>query len=111
MAITFNERDVASEPLARGVARKRLLTDARVAGTKVWLDRIELAPAAEFAIDVGAADLAWFQVLDGRATLSHAEGTVALGPSHIVFLPPAFRAALSTSAGAAASAMASRFCI
>ena len=101
MAITFNERDVESEPLARGVLRKRLLTDARVAGTKVWLDRVELAPAAEFAIDVGAADLAWFQVLEGSAALRHDAETVELGSSHIVFLPPGFRGTLTAQTGAA----------
>ena len=101
MAITFNECDVASEPLARGVTRKRLLTDARVAGTKVWLDRVELAAAAAFVIDVSAADLAWFQVLEGSASLRHDGGTVELGSSHIVFLPPAFNGTLIARTDAA----------
>ena len=52
MAITFNEEDVPREALAERVVRRRLLTDARVAGTKILLDRIDLAARAALAIGV-----------------------------------------------------------
>ena len=101
MAITFNEHDVESEPLASGVTRRRLLTERRVAGTKIRLDRIDLAAGASFVVDVNATDLAWFQMLEDRASLRHGESTTELGRSHIVFLPPGFHGTISTRSGAA----------
>jgi mannose-6-phosphate isomerase-like protein (cupin superfamily) len=101
MAITFNEEDIPGEALAEGVARRRLLTEARVAGTKVLLDRIDLTPAASLAIGVASTDLAWLQILEGDASLNADDRTIALGASHIVFLPPGARASLPASTNAA----------
>jgi mannose-6-phosphate isomerase-like protein (cupin superfamily) len=100
MAITFNEQDLENETLAKGVSRKRLLTDERVAGARVRLDRIELAAGASFEAGVRGADLAWFQILEGRATLSHEDRILDLGATHIVFLPPGFRGTLRATEGA-----------
>src|SRR5688572_7555796 len=83
-----------------GVERQRLLTAARVPGTRILLDRIKLAPQTSIEIDVSAGDLAWFQMLEGEALLTHGGAKVALGGTHIVFLPAEFSATLATREGA-----------
>jgi quercetin dioxygenase-like cupin family protein len=99
MAITFNEGSIAAEALSPEVQRQRLLTEARVKGAKVHLDRLTLAPGAHHALGVSARNLAWFQVLDGEATLTHPAGEERLSNAHIVFLPPGFEGHLSTGVG------------
>ncbi|MDB5863072.1 MAG: hypothetical protein JWO70_878 [Betaproteobacteria bacterium] len=101
MAITINESTVEPQPLSPGVARRRLLTQARVPGTKIFLDRIEVASRASFELEVSPDDLAWFQMLEGEAVLRHAGGSVEIGRSHIVFLPPGFSGTLTASSAAA----------
>jgi quercetin dioxygenase-like cupin family protein len=100
MAIVVNERDVATEPFGVNVKRQRLLTDARVKGTRVLLDRWSLAPGAIAILEVPAGNLAWFQVLEGEAAFTHAGGEERLTPEHIVFLPPRCRGSLASRAGA-----------
>ena len=70
MAITFNESSVAAEPFGVHAKRRRLLTTARVAGTQILLDRLTLEAGAVIELEVAAGSLAWFQMLDGAATLS-----------------------------------------
>ena len=101
MAITFNETTVAGEPFGVNAKRQRLLTEARVKGTRILLDRLTLAAGAIVELEVPAGSLAWFQMLEGEATLSRSEGAEQLTASHIVFLPPAFRGTLGSSASAA----------
>lgn len=74
MALVVNESAVTAESLAAGVWRQPLLTEARVKGARILLDRWTLARAASAALDVPASNLAWFQVLEGEATLRHADG-------------------------------------
>ena len=100
MAVTFNESSVWSEVLTPGVERQRLLTAARVPGTKILLDRMKLAANASVELRVSAGDLAWFQMLEGDAALTHGSAKVALGATHIVFLPAEFAGTLSTTGGA-----------
>ena len=100
MAITFNEASVAPQAIGRGVARQRLLTEARVPGTRIFLDRLTLEPGASIEVSVTAQDLAWFQMLEGAAVLHHASGSEDLGREHIAFLPPEFRATLTSAQGA-----------
>jgi quercetin dioxygenase-like cupin family protein len=100
MALVVNESTVDSEPLGAGVGRQRLLNEARVKGARILLDRWTLDPAASAALDVPASSLAWFQVLEGEATLRHAAGEETLTRAHIVFLPPRFRGTLASRAGA-----------
>jgi quercetin dioxygenase-like cupin family protein len=100
MAVVVNEREVAAEPLGANVKRQRLLTEARVKGTRVLLDRWTLAPGAIASLDVPAGNLAWFQMLEGEVALTHAGGEERLTAAHIVFLPPAFRGTLASRAGA-----------
>ena len=101
MAITFNETTVAGEPFGVNAKRQRLLTEARVKGTRILLDRLTLAAGAIVELEVPAGSLAWFQMLEGEATLSRSEGAEQLTASHIVFLPPAFRGTLGCGATAA----------
>jgi len=101
MAIVVNERDVAAEPFGVNVKRQRLLTEARVKGTHVLLDRWALAQGATAEFQVPAGNLAWFQMLEGEGALTHAGGEERLTAAHIVFLPPRFRGALASRAGAA----------
>lgn len=100
MAIVLNERDVAAEPFGANVKRQRLLTEARVKGTRVLLDRWTLAPGTIAGIEVPAGNLAWFQMLEGDVALTHAGGEERLTAAHIVFLPPAFHGTLASRAGA-----------
>ncbi|MGZ8202826.1 MAG: cupin domain-containing protein [Burkholderiales bacterium] len=100
MAVTFNETSAAPEVLTPGVAQQRLLHAGRVAHTKVVLDRITVAKGASLEMRVGAADLAWFQILEGEACFAHASGIAELGATHIVFMPPGFAGTLTTASGA-----------
>ena len=95
MAITFNERAVDSQAFGVNAWRQRLLTEARVKGTSVLLDRWMLGRGAVIELGISARDIAWFQLLDGEATLSSADGAHALTASHVAFLPPGFRGMLA----------------
>ena len=101
MAITFNESTVAAEPFGVNAKRQRLLTEARATGTRILLDRLTLGAGAVIELAVPAGSLAWFQMLDGAATLARRDSDEQLTPSHIVFLPPAFRGTLTCGANAA----------
>jgi quercetin dioxygenase-like cupin family protein len=90
MAMSFNQDSVAAQPLSPGVARQRLLTEARVPGTKVFLDRLTIAAGASLELNVPRESLAWFQVLEGESVLRHVGGMAELTDAHIAFLPPGF---------------------
>jgi quercetin dioxygenase-like cupin family protein len=77
------------------------MTTASNKNTSVLLDRITLAPGATHTLKIAAGNLAWFQVLDGAATLTHAGGTLALTEAHVAFVPPSFSGTLTSTAGAA----------
>ena len=100
MAITFNVSSVPAESLGNGVARQRLLTQERVAGTNILLDRLTFAVGASFEFAVPGQSLAWFQMLAGEAGLTHAQGRETLSEAHVVFLPPGFRGTLTSDRGA-----------
>ena len=100
MAVTFNESSVWAEVLATGIERQRLITAARVPGTKILLDRMKLSPAASTSLDIAAGDLAWLQMLEGEALLTHGGAKVQLGATHIVFLPAGFSGTFTAKAGA-----------
>src|SRR4051812_3361458 len=99
MAIAFNETTVAAQPIATGVTRQRLVTDERVKGTSMLLDRFTLAAGAKTQFDLPAKSLAWLQMLGGEATLETLD-LDKIWDSHSVTLPPGFKAALSTTKGA-----------
>src|ERR1039457_3287129 len=100
MATIFNETEIAAEPAERGAARQHLLTDARVPGTRILLDRLTLAPGGEARLAVPAQGLAWFQMLQGEVVLAHDGERQALTDAHVAFLPPRYAATISSSRGA-----------
>ena len=101
MALTLNESSIAAEPIAAKVRRQSLLTAAHTLDGKVLLDRLTVETGGAHALDIGAGDLAWVQILEGEATLTLAgpPSPVSLHPSHIVFLPPGFSGTLASPAG------------
>ena len=100
MAVHFNEASVAAEAFGVNAARQRLLTEARVSGTNIHLDRWTLRAGGAVELDVPTKNLAWFQMLEGESTFSSPDGELALTRSHIAFLPPGFKGKLTSSAGA-----------
>ena len=100
MATIFNEKAVAAEPSGNGTTRQHLLTDARIPGIGIHLDRLTIGPGGEMQLIVPATSAAWLEVLDGEALLAHG-GDQTLSEAHVAFLPPGFSAALRSSAGAA----------
>jgi len=101
MATIFNENTVTAEPAGKGTARQRLLTDARVKGTRILLDRLTLAPGGSLALAVPAGGVAWLHVLAGEALLTHGDDAATLTQAHVAFLPPRYAAELSSRNGAA----------
>lgn len=101
MAVTFNESSVPAEPLGNQVRRQRLLTNSRVKGTNILLDCLTFGPGGRAEFNVAAGNLAWFQILDGSATLEHAHSKQELSDSHIAFLPPGFKGVIESKLGAA----------
>src|SRR5215210_7394436 len=97
MAVSFNQNSVPAQPLSRGVARQRLLTEARVPGTKVFLDRLTVDPGSALELNVAQDSLAWFQILEGKPALCHVLGTAELTDAHIAFLPPGFCGTLAAA--------------
>jgi len=100
MATIFNESAIAAEPPSNGAARQRLLTDARVSGTRILLDRLTLAPGGEARLAVPARGLAWFQMLEGEAVLAHDTSKTMLTDAHVAFLPPRYAVTVASSGGA-----------
>jgi len=101
MAAIFNESAVAGEPAGKGVTRQHLLTQARVPGTSILLDRLTLGPGGEARLTVPATSVAWFEVLDGEARLTHGAIRETLSDAHVAFLPPGFSGDARSDRGAA----------
>ena len=103
VAITINQSSVAAVSIAAKVKRQPLLTAAHTQDGKVLLDRISVEAGGTHTLNIGAGDLAWVQILEGAATLTHAgthtPATESLNPAHIVFLPPGFSGALAAPGG------------
>jgi mannose-6-phosphate isomerase-like protein (cupin superfamily) len=87
LAITLRADSALTEALTAGVERQRLLTPSRVPRTKALLDKVKLAPRASMTFDVARGDLAWIQLLQGEAQLTHGSTRLQLGSTHIVLLP------------------------
>ena len=102
VAITINESTVVAENIAGKVKRQRLLTAKHTQDGKVLLDRLTVEAGGAHALNIGAGDLAWVQILEGAATLTHVSGVThgsardSLTQAHIVFLPPGFAGTLAT---------------
>jgi len=102
VAITINESNVAAVSIAAKVKRQPLLTAAHTQDGKVLLDRLIVEAGGTHALHIGTGDLAWVQIIEGTAVLSHgSQGDTkdALTHAHIVFLPPGFSGTLATPNG------------
>jgi quercetin dioxygenase-like cupin family protein len=99
LAITINESTVAAQIIAPKVKRQRLLTPKHTQEGKVLLDRLAVEAGGAHVISIGVRDLAWVQILEGAATLTHTDGVAALTHAHIVFLPPGFAGTFNTHDG------------
>jgi mannose-6-phosphate isomerase-like protein (cupin superfamily) len=97
LAITLRAETALTEVLTPGVERQRLLTPARVPRTKALLDKIKVASRASMNFDVARGDLAWIQMLEGEAQLTHGSMRLQLGRTHIVLVPPDVRVTLASS--------------
>jgi quercetin dioxygenase-like cupin family protein len=100
VATTLNESAVEQEALARGGMRQRLLDPARVAHTRVLLDRIVVNAGASFDLQTGVADIGWLQVLEGAALLEDGKDRWTLGSTALLFIPPGFAARVTSGSGA-----------
>lgn len=100
MATILNESAVAGEPFGNNATRQHLLTEARIPGTCILLDRLALGAGGETRLMVPKTSVAWIQVLDGEAVLAHASTSEMLSDAHVAFLPPGFAAGLSAARGA-----------
>jgi quercetin dioxygenase-like cupin family protein len=100
MATIFNESTIAAEPDGNGVTRQRLLTEARVPGTGIHLDRLAIGAGGEARLTVNSTSVAWIQVLDGEASLAQGDSRQTLSDAHVAFLPPGFSAAIRSAHGA-----------
>jgi quercetin dioxygenase-like cupin family protein len=101
MVIIFNETEIGTESAGQGAARKHLLTEARVSGTRILLDRIILVAGGSISLKVPPQSIAWLQVLEDAATLDLDGRRHALSDAHVAFLPPGFAGKLSSAVGAA----------
>jgi len=101
LATIFNQSSVAGEADGQGVRRQRLLTQARVPGTVILLDRVTVEPAGEARLAVPVGSVAWLQMLEGEAELVHGGQREALTDAHVAFLPPGFAGILRSHGRAA----------
>jgi quercetin dioxygenase-like cupin family protein len=101
MASIFNERTVPAEPDGKAAARQHLLTQARIPGSGILLDRLTLGTGGETRLTVPATSVAWLQLLDGEALLAYGDSRLTLTEAHVAFLPPGFSASLSAAQAAA----------
>ena len=99
MAITINESSVAAETIAAKVKRQALLSAKHTPDGKVLLDRLTVDAGGTHALTIAVGDLAWVQILEGAAALTHGSATESLTDAHMVFLPPGFNGTLTTQAG------------
>jgi quercetin dioxygenase-like cupin family protein len=99
MATIFNESTVAGVSCGKDASRQHLLTQARVPGTGILLDRITIAPGGEAPLAVPATSVAWLQGLEGEARLIQDGQDTTLSDAHVAFLPPGFAGTLSATAG------------
>jgi quercetin dioxygenase-like cupin family protein len=99
VATIFNESTVAAEPEGKNARRQSLLTQDRIPGTCILLDRLTLDPGGETALTVPATSVAWLQVLDGEAVLAYG-AALSLSEAHVAFLAPGSTVNLTAAQGA-----------
>jgi len=101
MAIIFNESAVTAEPAGQGASRQHLLTQARVPGTRILLDRLELAAGGATMLKVPQQSVAWLQGLEGETVLEFGASRHTLTDATVAFLPSGFAGTLTSAKGGA----------
>src|SRR5262245_56876449 len=94
--LSINEKTVAADKSTAGVARQKLLADAR---NPINFSRVTVSAGSALNFSLPAKTVAWLQMLEGDATLS-ALYTDQMSSSHSVFLSPNYKAKLTTAKGA-----------
>lgn len=100
MAVVFNEGDVRAEAIGVRARRQRLITEARMPGTGILLDRIAIEEGGSVAVTVPHDSVAWFHVLDGAADFDGPTKRQTLTSAHAAFLASGFRGQLASGHGA-----------
>jgi quercetin dioxygenase-like cupin family protein len=100
MPVLINYDDVEVIPLGEGSKRQPLITTESVGNDCIVLDRWTIVAGGLVDISVAHTDLAWFQLLEGRATLEGPNGVDELSDANVVFLPPGFVGKLASKEGA-----------
>jgi len=100
MPVLVKHDSVESVPMGDGVNRQALITPETVGNDCIVLDRWTIDPGARAEIAVAGTDLAWFQLLEGEATLDGTAGQHDLSDANVVFLPPDFEGTLVSAGGA-----------
>lgn len=99
MAITINENSVTALPAGAKIRRQPLLSARHTKDSKILLDRVTVDAGGVQAFDIAPTNLAWLQILEGEAQLTHAHNTHTISKAHIIFLPPSFSGKLTTTGG------------
>ena len=99
MVCIVNETDCAQESCGNRALRRRLLTQDRVPGARVLVERISIGAGGSCELSVPAGSLGWFQVLSGGLTINHDGVTDNLNDVHVAFLPWRFAGQLTTVNG------------
>jgi quercetin dioxygenase-like cupin family protein len=100
MPVLINPENIDAVPMGEGITRQALITPERVNNDCIVLDRWNVSAGASTKIQVAATDLAWFQLLEGEASLDGTAGQHNLSDANVVFLPPEFEGTLESAAGA-----------
>ena len=100
MVCIVNEKDCLPESFGNRATRRRLLTQERVPGVRVFVDRVSVAAQGEWKLSVPPGSLGWFQVLSGSFSMKHGGATDALSDVHVALLPSQFEGQCVTSSGA-----------
>lgn len=97
MPVLISHNETEPEAIATGVSAQPLIKPSLVDSDFLELDRWDFDTNACYKIAIADTDLAWFQLLNGSATLDSSEGQLQLTDSNVVFLPPSFDGVLTAT--------------
>lgn len=100
MPVLLSHESVEPTAVSEGVKCQALITPERVGKDHIALDRWTLDAGATADIALAESDLAWFQILEGEATLDGSAGNHELSDANVVFLPPGFTGSIKATTGA-----------
>ncbi len=97
MALIVNQADIVGRLAGNAAQRQSLLSNERVPGTAILLDRLSLSAGGQMQLSAPATSVAFLQTLEGEATLAGSGENVTLGTSHVACLPPSFSGILNSA--------------